>query len=140
MMLQLIYKRFPLSFSFQKAGSHPSQGSVLSVRLRVGSVSGSVSGQSVPDAPQHPVLIQLQLPAGRLRPHLARTQPQPDALLPAAAHRHPAQITAHPQTAPSETQPAPAAAPGPRRSEPATAGTHARPAGRAVCRREHVYR
>ncbi len=105
------------SFSFQEAGPHRSQGPVLSVELRVGSVSGSVSGQSVPDAPQHPVLIQLQLPAGQLRPHLARTQPQPDA------RRDPAQITA--QTAPPQTQPAPAAAAA---------------AGRSVPRGEHVYR
>ncbi|KAF4106251.1 hypothetical protein G5714_012241 [Onychostoma macrolepis] len=79
------------------------------------SPSSCVSDLSPGPSP-HPVLIQLQLPAGRLRPQLARTQPQPDACW------DPPQITA--QTSPAETQPAPAAAAA---------------AGRSVRRGEHVY-
>lgn len=124
------FSPFFFSFSLQKAGPHPSQECVFPV----GCVSGSVSGESVSDSSQHAVALQLQLLS-----ELAGTRTH--TLVPASADRHPAQIPAHGQTPPTQTQPAPPTA---SRCRPEPAGARgargARRPARAGSGGEHVYR
>uniref|UniRef100_A0AAQ4P3L5 Rho GTPase-activating protein 44 n=1 Tax=Gasterosteus aculeatus aculeatus TaxID=481459 RepID=A0AAQ4P3L5_GASAC len=98
----------------KEAGPDPPQSPVLPVGSHVRPVDGSaLPGQPVAHPPQHPVPVQLQLPAGIRHHRLPGGDPdgrRPVPLLAALAGRDPDQGSADPQAAAAEAQLAPAPA------------------------------